>query len=164
MTLTAFLPDRMPALPFRPPAPLAWLLGRLPDYPPSLAFTLALNTLAWPLLRRHGAEGLVGKRYCIHVLDAHLKLHFSLGHEGFAPLPTTSCDLAIRASSRDFLQLILRREDPDTLFFSRRLVLEGDTDLGLQVKNTLDAIETEEVLALMPPLGAGILRTWLART
>jgi predicted lipid carrier protein YhbT len=36
--------------------------------------------------------------------------------------------------------LALRREDPDTLFFSRRLVLEGDTELGLVVKNALDAM------------------------
>ena len=29
----------------------------------------------------------------------------------------------------------------DTLFFSRRLSMEGDTELGLIVKNTLDALE-----------------------
>ena len=34
-----------------------------------------------------------------------------------------------------------REEDPDTLFFSRRLMMEGDTELGLVVKNTLDALE-----------------------
>ena len=37
--------------------------------------------------------------------------------------------------------LARRLEDPDTLFFSRRLSMEGDTELGLLVKNTLDAIE-----------------------
>jgi len=40
-----------------------------------------------------------------------------------------------------FLALALRREDPDTLFFSRRLVLEGDTELGLALKNALDALD-----------------------
>jgi predicted lipid carrier protein YhbT len=39
----------------------------------------------------------------------------------------------------------MRKEDPDTLFFSRRLLMEGDTELGLLVKNTLDAME-------LPPL------------
>ena len=39
------------------------------------------------------------------------------------------------------LALALRREDPDTLFFKRRLVMTGDTDLGLVVKNALDAID-----------------------
>jgi predicted lipid carrier protein YhbT len=37
--------------------------------------------------------------------------------------------------------LARRQEDPDTLFFSRRLSMEGDTELGLLVKNTIDSIE-----------------------
>jgi predicted lipid carrier protein YhbT len=45
------------------------------------------------------------------------------------------------ARARDFLALLLREEDPDTLFFSRRLLMEGDTELGLLVKNTLDGID-----------------------
>jgi len=50
-------------------------------------------------------------------------------------------DLAIKAGVADYLALALRREDPDTLFFKRRLVMTGDTDLGLVVKNALDAID-----------------------
>jgi predicted lipid carrier protein YhbT len=38
-------------------------------------------------------------------------------------------------------------EDADTLFFERALVMEGDTDFGLLVKNTLDAMGP-----LLPPL------------
>ena len=37
--------------------------------------------------------------------------------------------------------MLLRQEDPDTLFFHRRLSIEGDTELGLLVKNLLDRIE-----------------------
>ena len=48
-------------------------------------------------------------------------------------------DVTVRASLSDYLALALRRADPDTLFFSRRLVLEGDTALGLAIKNALDA-------------------------
>ena len=40
-----------------------------------------------------------------------------------------------------FLQLVARQEDPDTLFFNRELSIEGDTELGLIVKNMLDAVE-----------------------
>jgi predicted lipid carrier protein YhbT len=49
-------------------------------------------------------------------------------------------DVTVRASLGDYVALALRREDPDTLFFSRRLVLEGDTELGLAIKNALDAL------------------------
>jgi predicted lipid carrier protein YhbT len=45
-----------------------------------------------------------------------------------------------------------REEDPDTLFFSRRLIMEGDTELGLVVKNTLDALELP-VLDLLSRFG-----------
>jgi predicted lipid carrier protein YhbT len=37
--------------------------------------------------------------------------------------------------------LASRREDPDTLFFHRRLCIEGETETGLHVKNLLDALE-----------------------
>ena len=50
-------------------------------------------------------------------------------------------DLTIRAHASDFIALARRSQDPDTLFFNRRLSMEGDTELGLMVKNTLDAME-----------------------
>jgi predicted lipid carrier protein YhbT len=43
-------------------------------------------------------------------------------------------DLTISANAQDFLRLAQRQEDPDTLFFNRRLSMEGDTELGLVVK------------------------------
>jgi predicted lipid carrier protein YhbT len=49
-------------------------------------------------------------------------------------------DVTIRAKLDDYLALALRREDPDSLFFTRRLVIEGDTETGLALKNALDAL------------------------
>lgn len=49
-------------------------------------------------------------------------------------------DVTIRAQLRDYLALALRREDADTLFFTRRIVIEGDTALGLEIRNALDAL------------------------
>jgi predicted lipid carrier protein YhbT len=40
---------------------------------------------------------------------------------------------------------VSRQEDPDTLFFQRRLTIEGDTELGLEVKNILDALDHENL-------------------
>jgi len=68
---------------------------------------------------------------------------------GFAP-DGGAPGLTISASARDFLLLLSRREDPDSLFFSRRLVSEGDTELGLTVKNLLDALDPEAVLHRLP--------------
>lgn len=49
-------------------------------------------------------------------------------------------DVTIRAKLGDYVALALRREDPDSLFFTRRIVIEGDTALGLSVKNALDSL------------------------
>lgn len=49
-------------------------------------------------------------------------------------------DVTIRAKLDDYLVLAAQREDPDTLFFTRRLAIEGDTETGLAVKNALDAL------------------------
>lgn len=47
----------------------------------------------------------------------------------------------IRGSLAAFKTLAERRQDPDQLFFQRRLVIEGDTELGLALKNLLDSLE-----------------------
>ena len=44
-----------------------------------------------------------------------------------------------------YLHLIARDRDADTLFFQRVLCMEGDTDLGLRVKNLLDGLDLQQV-------------------
>ena len=125
------------------------VVARLPAAPPSLAFSLAANRLLWPALQTLDWQPLVGRRYAIRVKDVGLTLRFSVTRHGFAP-DSGAPDLIISATARDFLLLLTRREDPDTLFFSRRLVSEGDTELGLIVKNLLDALDPEAVLCRLP--------------
>jgi len=48
-------------------------------------------------------------------------------------------DTRIRGAAGEFLAIAAGRRDPDTLFFQRRLVVEGDVELGLALKNFLDA-------------------------
>ncbi|AMQ90910.1 sterol-binding protein [Marinobacter sp. LQ44] len=50
-------------------------------------------------------------------------------------------EATIRGSLAAFKTLAERRQDPDQLFFQRRLVIEGDTELGLALKNLLDSLE-----------------------
>ena len=131
------------------PPRLANVVTRLPVAPPSLAFSVAANRLLWPALKTLDWQALAGRRYAIRVTDMGLSLRFTVTERGFAP-DSGAPDLTISAAARDFLLLIGRREDPDTLFFSRRLVSEGDTELGLTVKNLLDALDPEQVLGRLP--------------
>lgn len=124
------------------PVPLARILGRLPTFPGSCLFAAGLNLAIAPRLPNDVRAALKGKTVCIQVRDAAVRFDVSWRNGRFeACRPCAVPDLAIGASAADFMLLAQRREDPDTLFFGRRLTMEGDTELGLLVKNTLDAIE-----------------------
>lgn len=132
--------------PFFIPQPISAILSRLPQYPHSLIFSRAINLALGTKLHDLVWQPLHGKHICIRVRDAGISFHFTLDQNGLAARNASAQpDLAISASAQDFVLLALRKEDPDTLFFSRRLVMEGDTELGLLVKNTLDGME-------LPPL------------
>ncbi len=40
------------------------------------------------------------------------------------------------------LKLLAKKQDPDSLFFQRKLKMSGSTELGLFVKNFLDSFDT----------------------
>jgi predicted lipid carrier protein YhbT len=143
------------------PPQFANVIARLPATPPSLAFSLLANRLLWPALKSLDWQALAGRRYAIRVKDLGLSLRFTVGPRGFAP-DGGAPDLTVSATARDFLLLLARREDPDTLFFSRRLVSEGDTELGLTVKNLLDSLDPEAVLRQLPAPLARAAQRWMA--
>ena len=126
------------------PPPLGQLLGRLPRYPGAWMFSRWLNLALAPQLPGDVKAALEGRLLRLGVRDAGLQFDFAWHgrRQRFEPgRAADRPDLLIAASLHDLWLLAMRREDPDTLFFSRRLVLEGDTELALLFKNTLDAIE-----------------------
>lgn len=142
---------------FTVPPGLAQLLARLPALPGSWLFARALTLALAARLPPDVRVALEGRSLRLAVEDARVAFDFSWRGAGFvAQRPNASPDLTIRASASDLLRLARREEDPDTLFFSRRLALEGDTELGLLFKNTLDALDMSvfEMAAAWRP-GAG---------
>jgi predicted lipid carrier protein YhbT len=124
------------------PKPVGDLLARLPVYPGSLVFVTALNLALASKLAPDVTQMLVGKKLRLRVTDAQITFDFEWLHNRFTACHNpAAADLTISASAHDFVLLARRQEDPDTLFFSRRLSMEGDTELGLLVKNTIDGIE-----------------------
>lgn len=142
----------MPTLPrFTLPAFVGQVVSRLPAYPPALLLTTALDFGVGRAVSREAVAALVGRRFALVVRDLGLAVRFEATTQGFRPSSGAATpDLAVTATLRDFIALALREEDPDTLFFARRLTVEGDTELGLTVKNLLDAIDWRGVLAAMP--------------
>jgi len=132
----------MNASPFLLPPAMGSLLSRLPAYPGSLLFVTGLNLALSKLLAPDVTQMLVGKKLRLRVTDAQWTFDFAWLNGRFAACQNPGeADLTISASAYDFVLLARRQEDPDTLFFSRRLAMEGDTELGLLVKNTMDAVE-----------------------
>jgi predicted lipid carrier protein YhbT len=136
---------------------VAAVIRRLPSWPPSFMLAAGLNKVLAPQLPQDVRGQLKGRSLRIEVRDAGLVLDFTWSGERFAALAHQAApDLTISATAPDFLKLARREEDPDTLFFSRRLSMQGDTELGLLVKNTLDALD-------LPVFELARLRTQEAR-
>ena len=95
---------------------------------------------------------LEGKTFRIKVLDTGGEAYYTYRENLFRPIfrPTQIPDLTFSANLSAYLQLIARQEDPDTLFFNRELEITGDTELGLIVKNMLDAIEWPQLSNWLP--------------
>ncbi len=132
----------MTATSFELPQPVGALLSSLPAYPGSLLLVGALNLVLAKQLPDDVRQLLLDKKLRIHVRDARLTFDFAWTGQRFAACAQQQAtDLTLSATAQDFMRLAQRQEDPDTLFFSRRLSIEGDTELGLVVKNALDALE-----------------------
>ena len=124
------------------PAPVARAFSRLPRFPGSVLFATALNAVLAHRLPEDVRQALGAKRVALRVTDAKVVFEFVFVEELFrARLPGSEAELTISASAYDFYRLARGLVDADTLFFSRRLLLEGDTDLGVRVKYALDAMD-----------------------
>jgi len=134
------------------PARLAGLVGRLPQWPPSTVLCAGLNLLFLPTLDADTKQRLTGRTVSIQISDAGLDGRISLTSFGFLPAPRSAPEVTIRACAWDYYRLARRLEDPDTLFFARRLTIDGDTELGLLVKNALDAIDWSRLTGRLEPV------------
>lgn len=146
-----------PALPRIPPLlakPLQWI----PNVIHTKLLVSVLNHLFQQQLRDGEFDCLEGRTAAIRLTDGGLEFRFTKGrnwlleHNGEGPI-----DLVISGSLYDFIQLSLGREDPDTLFFQRRVRLQGDVDLGLEVKNLIYAMELDS-LSIPSPLREALKR------
>lgn len=132
------------------PQPVGQLLAALPQFPHSVVMSIMLTLFLRNLFDPRDAERVRGKVVCLNVRDAGIRIKLRIEPHEYVPCDDrTEPHVTISAGAREFLLLALRKEDPDTLFFDRRLCIEGDTELGLIVKNTLDRVE--------PPLPARLL-------
>jgi predicted lipid carrier protein YhbT len=139
--------SRSPAL----PRLLTLPMGLIPPRLNSTVLAQILNRVFAPELKDGELDFLDGKVMRIGVDDARLTFRLTLA-DGRIRAAKAGEDLSIDGNVYEFLLLATRREDPDTLFFNRRLRLGGSTELGLYAKNFLDSLELEGRLGPLLPL------------
>jgi len=131
-------------------------LRLLPTLAHSQALALALNQVMKDAIAAGDLDFLKGRTVGIEIQDIGIRYRLGFaggrirGHGEGAP-----ADASISGGLHEFLLLAARREDADTLFFQRRLRMAGDTELGLYLKNFLDAFEPPAQVA---PLIRGLDR------
>ena len=144
----------------RPPfiRPFSRLVSRLPR-PGSAVFAKLLNAVLRRDLPQDVYLQLIGRHVEIAVSDWGLRFRVGVSSERFTSLPQNAVvDLSITATARDFALLASGDEDADTLYFDRRVVVEGDTELALLIKNTLDALPAPKTRKLIRVLHRGMDR------
>ncbi len=144
--------DVLAGAPAHAPRPLQRLMERVSGQ--SLVY--AANNVLRSEIEQGEFDFLRGRRLAVRVQDASFQWVLSLmdGQIRLCESAETP-EAVIAGDARDLLLLASRREDPDSLFFRRRLRIEGDTELGLHVKNVLDRLELGQ---LPGPLRWGLER------
>jgi predicted lipid carrier protein YhbT len=146
-----------------PLAPLGLFLRALPDAVHGTMLSHLFNHMLQGQWMTEQLVDLEGKRLAIHIRDTRTQLLFVIRGKRFHRQPAKGerpWDVRISGDLADFWLLATRAEDPDTLFFSRQLAIEGETETGLYIKNMLDALDFDWdahlTAVLGPRLAAGL--------
>ena len=118
-----------------------WVVERLPVQPPSFVLARVLDRVLLPRLPADARTALADRTVEVVVSDLGLRVRLQLSGGGFRVAAARSeTVLRIIAPAHSYWRLLRGEDDADRLFFERALVMEGDTEMGLVLKNTLDAI------------------------
>ena len=128
---------------FTLPNAISTIGRKLPRWPADQMIIQALNlAIRFNILPKDALADIEGRTIGFEVRDLGLTSAVTFLGTRFWRAEPENAELMMRANAAQFLQLATRQEDPDTLFFNRTLVVEGDTELGLIIKNLLDSLET----------------------
>lgn len=126
------------------PVPLSLPLKVLPAFVHNRVLVSTLNRMFSQELKDGELDFLQGKTIHISIKDVGVDYCFTLNNDRLAAADKNlSPDLTLQGTVYNYLLLASRQEDTDTLFFSRRLHMQGDTELGLYVKNFLDGMDMD---------------------
>jgi predicted lipid carrier protein YhbT len=129
----------------RLPQPFSAPLRIVPPALHSAMMTSLLNRFLASQREEGELDFLQQKTLHICIEDIGVTFSMSLRDNRLVVDNSDEFDTKISGTIYDFLLLISRSEDTDTLFFQRRLKMQGDTELGLYLKNFLDGMDVESL-------------------
>ncbi|MFQ3229255.1 SCP2 domain-containing protein [Reinekea sp.] len=121
------------------------LLNRVPNKLQRRLLEPALNHALQLLVDEGELDFLADKTCGIAVKNTNQLWVLSLVDGQLKLLDQTHTDVTVSATVPAFLKLISKQADPDALFFQRELSIEGNVELGLHVKNMLDALDEDDL-------------------
>jgi len=94
-----------------------------------------------PLFKERLRE-LDGKIFLFEATDIKKRFHLFIkgGELRVIPHMAVAPDVIMRGELKIFFELFLGKTDPDTVFFSRKLEISGDTSAAIHLKNILASV------------------------
>lgn len=124
------------------PKALAYPSAFVPFFVQKRLLSELLQRLLSDAIEDNDLDFLQNKWLKIEVTDLKFIVYLSFAEQKFViKAQCEKSDVTFSGALNEFILIAGRKEDPDTLFFQRRLVIEGDTELGLEIKNLLDNID-----------------------
>ena len=117
-----------------------------------------LNTAFAEQITEGDFEFLEGRSLQVEIIDASLFVGLSFRQNRIIchHFNNRACtaEVTLSIDSLNAINLIQQQVDPDTLFFRRKLKINGDTELAHHVKNTIDTLNPEVIPVFMMKLVA----------
>lgn len=113
-----------------------------PDFILEQVIASALNHLLGNELSAGDLDFLERKLATVNIRDLDFSFTVTVYDKKMkVMIPAQISEVTLRTDQQSLLEMLHNEVDPDTLFFQRRLLITGNTELGLYLKNFIDSLE-----------------------
>lgn len=131
------------------PSKLGWLSARFPKVINCMTTEKLINHAFAEQISDGDFDFLQSRLLQIEILDASLYVGLSFDNNKIIcthfDSQSIEADATLSIDTANAISLIQQEIDPDTLFFQRKLKINGDTELAHHVKNTIDTLDPEVI-------------------
>jgi len=144
------LPKRATTLLVKKSTPLLSLAYKfLPSRVELFVIDHLINTLSKEFIEHNELEFMKNKYVCVFIPDLGLSWMFTKTKDAhhknerlvIVNEASIKPDVTFSGSLNAMILMASQKVDPDTLFFNRELMITGDTNLGLEIKNLIDQFD-----------------------